>query len=293
MNIVDADYRKHGWKESATGKWLAAGTGKPASFYRQPYFDQLWVRILDPFFTMIFSSWLPSVVDDSWKYTFLGRVFGALSEAGVKTLFLHPFEVAFLHYTLQPAGSQLNFRSTLDVISRLAACNPFYLWSGVLETLVARSVHAVLLREVNVRLAPIMNHKKFGRIGLDLIRTCIEIALVSPLRVISIRAMCHTPLLRQLTGFVQYSQNPIEHAKQIWASEGLAGFYRGAPFVLISRIISLTVVHIWQSLYARRGFSRARAPIVYVIPVLAALSFASDLNGLRGLPPWADPTKLM
>jgi len=293
LSTVDADYRQHGWKESARGKWLAVGTGKPASFYRQPYFDQLWVRLLDPISTMYFASWLPSVVDDRWKDSILWRALGALSDAGLRTLLLQPFEVACLHYSLQPPGSQLNFRSTLDAMSRLASYNPFYLWSGVLETLVARSLHAVVLRELNVRIGPHLHRKRFGKIFVDFLRTCVEVALISPFRVISIRAMCNTPLLRQLPGFVQYSQNPIEHAKHIWATEGLAGFYRGALFIFASRAISIVIVNIWLNFACRRALARRRAPVAFVVPMLAALSFASDLNGLRGLPPWADPSKLM
>jgi len=271
---------------SASGRWLSFGGGKQINFYRQPFLDHFWLRILNPYITSLFFFTLPKVASDSFRNTAMFRICSTLSIVGLKTLIFHPFEVASLHYLLQPPGSVLNFRSTIEALVRIARCNPYYLWTGVLENLVSNCAQAVLSRETSALLGDYFQKKRVGSWAVGLIATAVDVAMLTPLRTLSSRAMSRTPLLRSLPGLVQYQSSTFEHAKQIWTQEGVMGFYRGWPFVIAARALNLLLFSVWRAFSDYTKLYRYRKGML-AVPVIAALSLSADLAGLRPVElPW-------
>lgn len=208
-----------------------------------------------------------------------------LAEVAMRTIVLHPFEVSSLHYMLQPPGTALNYRSTTEAMASIARYSPIYLWTGLLESLVARCAQVLVTRE----LAPAISAQFPGwtvpSYMSDLLRASLDVLLVSPFRVLATQAMCNTPLLRALPGFVQYSSSPLEHIQGIWRSEGFFGFYRGAALTFAARILGIVGNRIWRKMYSFVSRNRVQ-PVVYLgfqvsIGLIAFTSLVIDVSNLQ------------
>jgi hypothetical protein len=214
------------------------------------------------------SEGIPSVIFGSFfKHWTLTRIVAS----SLNELLFHPFNVGHTHYLARPD----KFRSTLDAVVQIWRSCPLYLWVGLPAALLADVASTIITSELIPRIADRANERRPYSILSMVTNATLTLALLTPFRVVAVQAMSQTPLLRD-GPFSSYPLSIIDHVRSIWERDGILGFWRGAPLLVINTIGRVFVRSQLFESYFRRRESYATAPWQPALPIiLCAVSFAA------------------
>ena len=260
--------------ETAKGKWL--GQGDVRYYTGSLRFNELWHHVMKHYTQGLLYSETPSSLRQNpteRRWLLRNGTWAALITALQRSLLFHPFRVGHLHFHLLPRGAPGGFRSTLHAMSVLASLNPLYLYTGLLEELLSQLIITLVDREL---ILPNLSWlKSYSTLLHDLAYTILNSVVLAPMSILSAMARSNTPLLRSLP-IKQYPTNFFERIKAIWSNDGITGFYRGWPFLLLQRISVLSLVHTSERLQSSININRRQSGILYAS--IVGLSIANDFD---------------